>query len=259
MQIFMTPEGSMCLTLKPPLHRSGILVWNSANINKKNKRAGYPSLPHNMRINFKSLKICGQPENYLFRRSAPEQGAGPVTAIRFHRSPSHIMSIECWKFINSFAPWFSASGTLLAVVVSLYIALSSRKISIDISSGVFDSGNGNELLIIKVTNTGFRTVVINHPACIRFQAGRFKKKKNIVIGSNYIDQQKTSTFPWRLTEGETAELVVNIKNNNGNWLQNFKKNYLTGISVNTLKVIVFPNVSKPFKESADSTIINELK
>jgi P pilus assembly chaperone PapD len=169
------------------------------------------------------------------------------------------MSIECWKFINSFAPWFSAFGTLLAVAVSLYIALSSRKISIAISSGVFDFDNGNQSLIIKVTNTGFRTVVINNQACICIQAGRFKNKKNIGIGSNYIDQHKTSTFPWRLTEGETAELVVNIKNHNGNWLQNFKKNHLTGIPINTLKIIVFPNVSKPFKESVDSTIITELK
>jgi hypothetical protein len=169
------------------------------------------------------------------------------------------MSMECWKFINSFAPWFSALGTFLAVAVSLYIALSSRKISIAISSGVFDFGNEKELLIIKVTNTGLRTVVINNQACICFQAGRFKKKKNIGIGSNYIDQQKTTKFPWRLTEGETAELVINIKNDDGNWLHNFKNNALTGISTSSLNIMVFPNVSKPFKQTPDSTIITELK
>ena len=169
------------------------------------------------------------------------------------------MSMECWKFINSFAPWFSALGTFLAVSVSLYIALSSRKISIDISSGVFDFGNGNESLILKVTNTGLRTVVINNQACICFQVGRFKNKKNIGIGSNYIDQQKTTVFPWRLTEGETAELVVNINNANGNWFHNFKKDHLTGISISTLNIMVFPNVSKPFKQKVDPTIITELK
>ncbi len=167
--------------------------------------------------------------------------------------------MECWKFINSFAPWFSALGTFLAVVASLYIALSSRKISIVISSGVFDFGNGNESLIIKVTNTGLRTVVINNQACIYFQTGRFNKKKNTGIGSNYIDQQRTTVFPWRLTEGETAELVVNINNADGNWLHNFKNNALTGVSVSTLNIMVLPNVSKPFKQSADPTIITELK
>lgn len=169
------------------------------------------------------------------------------------------MSMECWKFINSFAPWFSALGTFLAVTVSLYIALSSRRISIAISSGVFDFGNGNESLIIKVTNTGLRTVVINNQACICFQAGRFNKKKNIGIGSNYIDQQKTTGFPWRLTEGETAELVININNSNGSWLQNFKKDSLTGVSISTLNIMVFPNVSKPFKQRPDPTIIIDLK
>lgn len=169
------------------------------------------------------------------------------------------MSIECWKFINSFAPWLSAFGTLSAVVVSLYIALSNRKISIAISSEIFDFGNGNESLIIKVTNTGLRTVVINNQACICFRVGRFNKKKNIGIGSNYIDLQKSSTFPCRLTEGETLDLVVNIANSNGNWLGNFKNQYLKDSSISTLRVIVYPNVSKPIKERVGISVLKELK
>lgn len=171
----------------------------------------------------------------------------------------HIMSIECWKFINSFAPWFSALGTISAVVVSLCIALSNRKISIAISSGVFEFGGGKESLIIKITNTGLRTVVINNQGCIFFQVGRFNKRKKIRIGSSYIDQNNTSTFPWRLTEGEAAELVLNIQNEDGNWLHNFKKNNLADLPISTLKIVACPNVSKPFKSKVDSTIIKELK
>jgi len=37
------------------------------------------------------------------------------------------MSTEEWKFINTFAPWFSAIGTFLAVVVSLYLSYTSRR------------------------------------------------------------------------------------------------------------------------------------
>jgi len=169
------------------------------------------------------------------------------------------MSIECWKFINSFAPWFSAIGTISAVVVSLYIALSSRKISINISSEIFDFGSGNRSLIITVTNTGLRTVVVDNQNCIHFQAGRFKNKKNIGVGSNYIDQQKTTAFPWRITEGETAKFVINMNNSDGNWLNNFRRDHLTGIRLSTLKVIVCPNACKAFKEKVGSTISSQLQ
>ncbi|MFX4237794.1 hypothetical protein ACOL20_05655 [Aliarcobacter butzleri] len=37
------------------------------------------------------------------------------------------MTLENWKFINTFAPWLSAIGTILAVVVSLYLAYTSRR------------------------------------------------------------------------------------------------------------------------------------
>jgi len=33
-----------------------------------------------------------------------------------------LVETETWKFINTFAPWFSAIGTILAVVTSLYSA-----------------------------------------------------------------------------------------------------------------------------------------
>lgn len=47
------------------------------------------------------------------------------------------LSVEEWKFINSFAPWLSAIGTLLAVSVSLYLSYSTRKIALNISSGIY--------------------------------------------------------------------------------------------------------------------------
>ena len=169
------------------------------------------------------------------------------------------MSIECWKFINSFAPWLSAFGTVAAVVVSLYIALSNRKISINISSEIYQFGEGNECLIIKVTNTGLRTVVFDNQFCIAFQVGRFKNKKYIGIGESYIDQSKSSNFPCRLTEGETLNLAINMNNSDGNWLRNFKSNYLKNTSLSTLRVVVYPNVSKPIKEKVGRSIINELQ
>ncbi len=170
------------------------------------------------------------------------------------------ISVEEWKFINSFAPWLSAIGTLLAVCMSLYISFSTRKIALSISSGIFvfnENGVDEEYLAINVTNTGYRTVFLNSLICISFQVGLFKKT-NIGIGHKYIDSHKSSSFPCKLGENETANLFVKINNDNVNWLHNFKEEQLKKHSLSTLRIIVYPNVGKPFKVKPDKTILNGL-
>lgn len=170
------------------------------------------------------------------------------------------ISIEEWKFINTFAPWLSAIGTFLAVCVSLYISYSTRKIALTISSGIFifsENGSNEEYLAINVTNTGYRTVFLNSLMCISFQVGLFKKT-NIGIGHKYIDINKSSGFPCKLGENETANMLLKINNNNINWLQNFKKEYLQKYSPSTLRVVIYPNVGKPFKVKPDKTIMEAL-
>lgn len=171
-----------------------------------------------------------------------------------------LISVEEWRFINTFAPWFSAIGTLLAVCVSLYISYSTRKIALSVSSGIFifnENGVDEEYFAINVTNTGYRTVFLNSPICILFQVGLFKKT-NIYIGDKYIDRHKSSSFPCRLGENETANLFVKINNDNVNWLHNFKEEHLKNNSLSTLRIIVYPNVGKPFKVKPDKTIMKEL-
>ncbi|MBT4733308.1 hypothetical protein HOB87_15285 [Candidatus Woesearchaeota archaeon] len=146
------------------------------------------------------------------------------------------ISAEEWKFINTFAPWLSAIGTLLAVAVSLYISYSTRKIALTISSGTYvfnENGIDEEYLAIYVTNIG--------------------------IGYKYIDANKSSNFPCRLGENETAHLFVKIENDEGNWLRNFRDEYLKKYWLSTLRIVVYPNVGKPFKVKPDKTIIKELR
>jgi len=171
------------------------------------------------------------------------------------------LSVEEWKFINTFAPWFSAIGTLLAVCVSLYISYSTRKIALSVSSGIFvfnENGVDEEYLAINVINTGYRAVFLNSLMCISFQVGLFKKT-NIGIGHKYIDSHKSSSFPCKLGENETANLFLKINNNNINWLQNIKKKeHLRNHSLSTLRIVVYPNVGKPFKVKPDKTIMKKL-
>lgn len=169
------------------------------------------------------------------------------------------LSVEEWKFINTFAPWFSAIGTFLVVCVSLYISYSTRKIALKISSGIFDVTNENEeYLCIYVTNIGYRTVFLNSFASISFQVGLFKKR-TIVIGREYIDSHKSSNFPCKLGENETASLFVKNNNNNINWMKNLNDKLLKNRSLSTLRIIVYPNVGKPFKVKPDKTIMKDFE
>ena len=171
------------------------------------------------------------------------------------------VSVDKWKFINTFAPWLSAIGTLLAVGMSLYISYSTRKIALNITSGVYvfnEGGVDEEYLTIYVTNTGYRTVFLNSFACISFQVGLFKKT-TIGIGHKYIDSHKSSNFPCKLGENETASLSVKIKNNNINWFKNFKDKHFKKHLLSTLRIIVYPNAGKPFKVKPDKTIMKEFE
>jgi len=79
------------------------------------------------------------------------------------------MMCEQWAFINTFAPWVSAVGTLLAVIVSLYISYSTRKISLKIYSDIYifnEYEKDEEYIGIYVINTGYRTVFLNNTTCM---------------------------------------------------------------------------------------------
>lgn len=171
------------------------------------------------------------------------------------------MTIEDWKFINTFAPWLSALGTLLAVAVSLYISFSTRKINLKISSGIYTFNENDvdeDYLGIQVTNVGFRTVYLNNYVSISFQAGGFLNRTNIGIGHKYIDSDKSSKFPCKLGENEVAQLFIKINNDDGNWLESFKKDHFSCRKISSLKIIVFPNIGKPFKVKPDKSIVKAL-
>jgi len=72
-----------------------------------------------------------------------------------------------WQFINSFAPWLAALGTLLAVIISLYLARRDKQIRISVNAYITtlinslnNSNQSDRYLCIEVTNTGHRTANI---------------------------------------------------------------------------------------------------
>jgi len=70
-----------------------------------------------------------------------------------------------WQFINSFAPWLAAIGTLLAVILSLYLARRDRNIRLTVDAGLVvmvpdGGGSSEDIIMISATNIGHRSVVL---------------------------------------------------------------------------------------------------
>ncbi len=170
------------------------------------------------------------------------------------------MTQEEWEFINTFAPWFSAIGTLLAVVVSLYFSYSNRKTSLMISASIFEffqegSQETEDYIFIQITNTSYKDVVIKN---FSWEFGLFKKQY-IMPGFNTADHTKSTQLPVKLREGEMAQIA--IKNIDNNYLEGFYRDFLKVspfINIHTLKINVCPSIGKCFKQKIDKTLKSEL-
>ena len=109
-----------------------------------------------------------------------------------------------WEFINSFAPWFSAIGTLVAASVALYLGVSVRAEKLNLFGGIrllVGDGEATEWVVVKVTNVGHASLIVTG---FGWRVGLFKKQHFFQKpGSSMSDQ-----FPKRLDPGEEAQVVV---------------------------------------------------
>ena len=143
--------------------------------------------------------------------SLHNHNSGIIESIKFISEDNVVLfgiSYEEWKIINTFAPWFSAFGTILAVIISLYLAYLNRKITLKISSNISLFNNGSEYFFIKVANTGYNSVVINN---ILLQYGLFKKSYIVI---NDISLECSTLLPTKIEVGDAITLCMNIKKEN---------------------------------------------
>lgn len=166
-----------------------------------------------------------------------------------------------WQLINSFSGWFSAAGTILAVVVSLYISYSTRSTRIAVTSGIYvfnENGGEAEYLGIFVQNVGFRAFYINKDTCISIRVG-WLRKRYIGIGRNHIDFTKSSTFPCKIGEGEQAKLFIRLHDEQSRWIDGLKQDLLKGSSLSSLKIVVFPSIGKNVVRRFSREVMREFK
>ena len=156
---------------------------------------------------------------------------------------------ETWEFINSFAPWFSAFGTLAAVILAIYLARRDKNIRLEISAGhrlMLSLGNPDyrpEYLYINIVNIGHReTQIVN----IGWKIGFFKKEHS--IQTLIRDDQISSPMPVRLKDGEEAKYFIPL-NDQTKWIENIIQKSLQPNPkrrINFMKLQVFTSVGKTF-------------
>ena len=118
------------------------------------------------------------------------------------------MARETWVFINSFAGWVEALGTIGAVIVSLYLSTRDRRQSLRVTctrSVVLAPGaawaQGTECVWAEVTNSGRRQVTVTH----LYWRLPFRKWSGLWLPPR---DEWSSELPVTLTDGQSARWLI---------------------------------------------------
>jgi hypothetical protein len=161
-----------------------------------------------------------------------------------------------WEFINSFADWFSAVGTIAAVIAALSLARQDRRVRLRVNAGsrVMVSQNPtstpSDQLLIGITNIGHREAQISN---IGWKVGIFKKKFSIQTPS--FDAY-SSSIPSRLRDGEEARFLIPL-DDEIDWLGNFVQQFLKPypkVLVHFVWVQAHTSVGKTFEARIEKSL-----
>jgi hypothetical protein len=118
---------------------------------------------------------------------------------------------ETWRFINTFAPWLSAMGSLSAVITALYLAQRDRRLNVRVRASIRiqffvggGPGHGDEFVSVNVVNKGQR------PARIARIFWRVGIMKTSTFFHTVPTAPGSSTLPTKLEDGDEAAFIYPI-------------------------------------------------
>ncbi len=169
-------------------------------------------------------------------------------------------SQETWRFINTFAPWISALGTISAVMLSLYLARRDKIVRLEVSAGhrliVTPGAPGPwpEYLSINIVNVGHRDAQITN---IGWKVGILRKQHAV---QTTINDGMSSPLPVRLRDGEEAKYLIPL-NDTTRWLEDFGTKMMTPfpwLQSFFVRVQVFTSISKIFEAPIEKGLRQKL-
>lgn len=166
-----------------------------------------------------------------------------------------------WDFINSFANWISAFGTVGAVVVSLWLALRPERLSLSVSASikvVVIPGVETppiKYIAISAVNCGKRVVKVT---AIGWTYGRRRGKSRRSLFQLPGDQRDgmSSPIPILLEDGQQAQWMFQKEK----WLEQCNKLYSRDWrrTVDTFALEVSTSVGLVFRAPVDRTLKDAL-
>ncbi|MGB2866564.1 MAG: hypothetical protein WBC05_24750 [Sedimentisphaerales bacterium] len=165
-------------------------------------------------------------------------------------------TVETWHFVNSFAPWLAAFGTVAAVVTSLYLATRQTRVKLRVSAAhrlTVWTGQPQlprEVLNIEVVNMGLCDVQVTK---IEWKAGILRKRYLYqTISSNAY----SSALPVHLAHGEQAIYVIPFES----WIKNFRQHLrpLPRLRVYLLSIQVGTSVGQIQKGRIEKELISKI-
>ena len=159
--------------------------------------------------------------------------------------------------------WVAGLGTLLAVIVSLYLARTLGRIKLRVVVGerkIITQGSTEtpDVVTVLVTNCSQRPARVTH---ISWQIG-FRKKKNFI---QMFNSPGYETLPKMLNEGEEGHFVVPYKThgNDEDWDKSIAQDLLEDsalprLYISTLRCIVSTSIGQQFKVKVEKSLRDRL-
>jgi hypothetical protein len=174
---------------------------------------------------------------------------------------------ELWLFINSFADWLAAFGTIAAVSVALYFALRDARIRLKVVVGLRlllqrGANERPEFFSIEVTNIGRRPARI---VSIGMRDGLRFRIKGFGFGSHMVvipsDHEWSARVPTTLNDGERAHYLFpwsDYARQNGDTIRRHFSGRLGWIRARLLRVGVYTSAGGTFDVRMERQLVDRL-
>ncbi len=171
---------------------------------------------------------------------------------------------ETWRFINTFAPWVSAVGTLLAVIVSLRLAARSARVRLHVSTAIYRLAapgerfaDAPEYLQIRAVNHGHRDATVN--GLMWSYRPLFGKRRT--VAQIPPTDPKSSRLPIKLAFGDAARCFFTMgefKAGVADFLDMLRQARFPKLAVRRLKAGVYTTTGQEFVRPIDKTVRDAL-
>ena len=170
---------------------------------------------------------------------------------------------QTWQFINTFAPWLAALGTLAAVVTSLYLARRADRIVLEVRVGIRllavrggRPGHGTELLWVNITNLARRSATLT---TLHWRPVPWRKAGFLWLAP---ENSYSSPFPITLTDGQSANYAIPTSYFRKNFA-GFARETFSGfggwIRLRFLRFQVFTSTGRSFTVKPEKPVLQQLR